>query len=311
MSLTWKAEWLAISRRISGVLEAGHFYLRCRTPAADVPPKEVAFELLRNAQEIFRSLEAFLKAYESLLPVQASSALNGFIERAHGYFQGDPHQASAPLFRAQLQLMGLTSLQAELSYKLSDFEANARRLSERAFSHLQRSIVADAEFAKRWRRALREGEPSCERLGASHLLAHGIWAFKAGIAGERTDLIMGDRVDPAEIERSAEALVLTEWKRVKKDKNPEVEARKAYEQARLYSEGSLAGFQLDTDRFLVLVSRGRCTLPPDFVEEGVRYRYVNIAVEPESPSRVVRSSSKRRTTPRSTGRKPRKRGSTG
>lgn len=304
MSLTWKAEWAAISRRISGVLEAGHFYLRCRTPAADVPPKEVAIELLRNSQEVFRSLEAFLKAYESVLPVHASSALNGFIERTHGYFGGDPQQASAPLFKVQLQLMGLASLQAELSYKLSDFEANARRLSERAFSHLQRSIVADAEIAKKWRRAFSEGEPSCERLGANHLLAHGIWAFKAGSAGERTDLIMGDRVDPVEIERSAEALVLTEWKRVSRGENPEVKARQAYEEARLYSEGSLAGFQLESDRFLVVVSRERCPLPSDFVEEGIHYRYVNIAVEPETPSRAVRVSSKRRTALRLTGRKP-------
>jgi hypothetical protein len=207
--------------------------------------------------------------------------------------------------------MALASFQSELSYKLEEFQDNARRLSERAFSHLQRSIVADVEFAQRWQLAFQEGELSCERLGACHLLAHGIWAFKTGSAGERTDLIMRDRVDLAEAQRSAEALVLTEWKCVGQGENPDVKARQAREQTRLYAEGSLAGFQLDSHRFIVIVSQGRCSLPHSIEEDGVYYRYINVAVNPESPSRAARKNLKKRTTPRSTGREPRKRGSTG
>ena len=187
----------------------------------------------------------------SLLPVQAESALKDFLGRNRGLFGGGAEGAA--LYSVQLRLVALASFQSELSYELEEFQDNARRLSERAFSHLQRSIVADAELAQRWQRAFQE-DVACEKLGACHLLAHGIWAFKASSAGERTDLIMNDRVDLAEAQRSAEALVLTEWKRVRQEENPKVKAKQAYEEARLYTEGSLAGFQLDSHRFLVIVS---------------------------------------------------------
>src|SRR4051794_37122832 len=97
----------------------------------------VAIELLRNSQETFRGLEAFLKAYQDSLPVQASLALKAFVDRARGYFQADAENVNATLYSVQLRLMALASIQAELSYKVADFEASARRISERAFSHLQ------------------------------------------------------------------------------------------------------------------------------------------------------------------------------
>ncbi len=307
MLLAWRAEWVALSRRISGILGAGEFYLRSLSPEERNPP-EIAKELLRNSQEIFRGLEIFLQAYERVLPVQAAAALRGFVERARPHFNADAEHITSTTgtkISVQLRLVELATLEAELSYKLTEFETTARRLSERAFSHLQRCIVADAEVAERWQRAYADGELACEKLGAAHLLSHGIWAFKAASTGERTDLIFHDRVDLAEAERSAEALVLTEWKLVRHSDNPATKAREAYDEAKLYSEGSLAGFQLEKQRFLVLVSQGRCSLPPDFEEEGVRYRHVNISVEPEPPSRAARRGLKKRTTPRSTGRIPR------
>ncbi len=60
------------------------------------------------------------------------------------------------------------------------------------------------------------GETACEKLGALHLLSHGILAFKAYAPGERTDLILGDRlVIDDDLIAGTEGIVLTEWKRVK------------------------------------------------------------------------------------------------
>lgn len=186
------------------------------------------------------------------------------------------------------RLSALVALETELSYHFTDFTARAKRLSERAFAHLQRSIVADPDCAKRWRYAFATGETECEQLGAAHLLWHGIWAFKANAKGERTDLIIGDTLNDQrnDIEEIAEALVLTEWKKVTSQSDLRSKAAEALNQARRYATGSLAGIELDAYRYIVLVTKEGMRMPEDFDREGVRYRHVNIAVAPLAPSQA-------------------------
>ena len=134
-----------------------------------------------------------------------------------------------------------------------------RRIVERAFIHLQRSIVVDPSVKKLWTEAYDGGEVRCEGLGAVHLLLHGIWAFKASATGERTDLVLGQPLtDLSQAEASAEALVLTEWKVIRNSKELDTKAEQAYRQASAYVKGVLAGFELAECRYLVLVSK-RCT----------------------------------------------------
>ena len=162
----------------------------------------------------------------------------------------------------------------------------AKRLSERAFIHLQRSIVADSEFRRRWIEAFNTDETECEKLGAVHLLLHGIWAFKVNTAGERTDLVLPEPIrEPSSIERTAEALVLTEWKRVLSPSETEVMAGDARKQAARYTVGALGGVELARYRFIVLVSKETLMLPEDRLENEIVYRHINIAVEPRSPSK--------------------------
>jgi hypothetical protein len=48
-----------------------------------------------------------------------------------------------------------------------------------------------------------------EKLGAAHLLLHGIWAFKVSATGERTDLVPGEKLEiTPQVEAASEALVL-------------------------------------------------------------------------------------------------------
>src|SRR5258708_25248545 len=72
----------------------------------------------------------------------------------------------------QVGLSHLLAAQAEISLAISDFELSGRRLVERAFLHLQRSLVVDQDLRERWLTAFhKEGEPALEKLGAVHLLS--------------------------------------------------------------------------------------------------------------------------------------------
>jgi hypothetical protein len=119
------------------------------------------------------------------------------------------------------------------------------------------------------------------------LLWHGIWAFKAKGKGEETDLIMGKPIDTknlGDIGKSAEALVLTEWKRAKAGEDIHEKIDQWVTQAKSYSRGNLGGIALEDYRYIVLVTEKYIKLPPPRVEDGVEFRFVNIAVDPGWPS---------------------------
>lgn len=283
----WRLEWSALSRRISGFLEAAKFHRSCIGFGHQGDDDKVAYErLYPRIGEITQELKAFRDRYVSTLPKDAMAALNRFIDTPT-FAPSGPVDGNRVL---HIRLTDLVALEAEVSYHLTDFRARAKRLSERAFAHLQRSIVADPDCAKRWKWAFSQGEPACERLGAVHLLLHGIWAFKANSEGERTDLVMGDILHErrGDIEEVAEALVLTEWKKVTQESEL-VDARDtALAQAKLYASGSLFGLELDACRYLVLVTEKALDMPSDLEDAGVLYRHINLAVDPLSPSRAAR-----------------------
>ena len=134
-----------------------------------------------------------------------------------------------------------------------------RSASELAFVHLQRVIVADEDFRKKWQAAFAKHETHCERLGGVHLLWHGIWAFKADAAGGKTDLVYQEPANTGGIQVSL-GMVLTEWKRDKGDATAAY--KQAKEQAAIYSGGILAGVELASHRNLVVVSKKQINRPP-------------------------------------------------
>jgi hypothetical protein len=184
----------------------------------------------------------------------------------------------------------LAGVRSQFEFLIADHSALARSLTERAFSHLRRSLIADRDLQARWLSAFDEGEPSLERLGAVHLLAHGIWAFKAHAPDSRTDLVLGTPLGSTdEAERTSEAMVLTEWKRLTDVRDAETAANEAEKQARIYSSGVLAGFELRDVRYVVLVSReGLHSVPADRTYGDVTYRVVSIPIEPSTPSEAAR-----------------------
>src|ERR1700733_3712221 len=65
--------------------------------------------------------------------------------------------------RASLVL--LAALEGEVTYILRDSQEGIRSLTERAFEHLNRTIVVDSSFRERWQAAYQHNEPACEALG--------------------------------------------------------------------------------------------------------------------------------------------------
>lgn len=264
-----------------------------QNPTADVQDKYQinAQVLVPSLKECYRDIIEFREQYREEFPAPALTCL----ER----FEGVAKQAlgdGATTGRNQIQsIIAFVALRTELNFYLFDRDAQMRKLVERAFLHLKRRIIVEADFAKQWQEAYNAkaidgrslGETACEKLGAIQLLQHGIWAFKAHSERERTDLVLGIPIDEGEAMKSADTLVLTEWKKVN-DKASQKDVDKAVEdgikQAKIYTGSSLAGFEIHTAKYIPIVSWDR-VLVNDCADSGILYRVINIPVCPSEPSK--------------------------
>jgi hypothetical protein len=283
----WKSEWQKLSDRI---LEAQNMASMILT-ASGMHSNGFNFEVLHKyalkpmLAEIVRALNAFHVTYSNILPSVATSRLQVALGQINDIGRDLERWTSS--VSVSFVLM---ALRAEVSASLFDPEAVGRKHTERAFEHLQRSIVADESYRERWNTAYNAGETACERLGSVHLLLHGIWAFKAHAEGERTDLVLQDKLAVPRAEMVADTLVLTEWKLAKKIDEVRTKAGDGKRQAMIYSGSSLAALELATVRYVVLVTKERVQeqMPDDEHEGQIVYRYINIAVSPRTPSAAAR-----------------------
>ncbi|MFH1628721.1 MAG: hypothetical protein ABIE47_08360 [Pseudomonadota bacterium] len=280
--MNWQTEWAAIAGRIEGILGAGHFYVQAMQVNRAESDKTDE-HLSSQAIEVVSLVTTFETRYQTVLPEGAQTSILRFLKE-HRDRMSDRNIDG--LRGVIVRLTRLAWLKAEVDFHLRDFQVTARRLSERAFVHLQSLIVVDPNCRQRWQDAFNYHETACERLGASHLLLHGIWAFKVSAEGARTDLVFGEPIrEFSSVERAAEALVLTEWKLIRESQSVHGVAATARKQASLYGQGVLAGLELSTHRYVVLVSKDRISMPQDVVADGVVYRHIGIAVAPNVPSK--------------------------
>ena len=288
--MSWQTEWKAISDRIDSILKAGSFYAQFAKSSDGGGAAHKG--LIPSAKEIRTSIEEFKDNYSSLLPDSAASCLDKFITDAPGFFENNDERQNA-YYLARVTLTFLSAFRADFAYKITDVSVRARRLSERAFSHLQRSIIADPTIESKWKDAFEKHETACEKLGAAHFLQHGIWAFKVGGAGEATDLVFGEPLVEdylSEAERSSEALVLTEWKLVKEESELKEAIEAAITQASLYNEGVLGGLELVGYRYIVIVSKDFLPMPSDHKVNNITYFHKNIAVVRDTPSVIAKKA---------------------
>jgi hypothetical protein len=282
--MNWKQEWKAISARIESLLAAGNFLMAAHSAVSSEDPWGANRLLIGDAVQVFETIKRFRDRYGPSIPQSADDCIRKFITNRAVYLTESLDQSAQRFHGMKTMLTLLAAFRSELTYLLQDTEAAARSLVERAFLHLQRSIVADPSLSTRWKQAFVQGELACERLGAAHLLVFGIYSFKANAEGERTDIILGQRLMISEVENAAEALVLTEWKMVRRPETLLEISEQAYQQARRYTAGSLAGFELASRRYLVLVSEKSIQMPDSRTEGGCIYEHKNIAVDPDVPS---------------------------
>lgn len=287
--MTWLEQWRDLAARIDGLIRAGEFLVSSfKVNSSD------AFEVVRKSFKpelvaIIAEIKHLGETYASELPQQASAALQKYVtqdwNKSFNHAEIDI-QALAPL----------ASFRSQFEYLIRDAEAEGRSLTELAFEHLRRQLVVDKDIRKKWQDAFEKHETACERLGAVHLLSHGIWAFKVVAPGGATDLVFDVPIEKYAgiMRRTARALVLTEWKLIKRSDKITTKAQEARDQAAIYSGGVLGDAELKRTRYVVLVCQSDLT-PPDDVSVGpVTYRHVLLPTSPMSPSTMARSQRSRK-----------------
>jgi len=286
--MTWLEQWRDLAARIDGLIRAGEFLVSAfKVNSADahsVVRKSFQPELVAIIAEIDR----LGKTYASELPEQASTALEKYVT------QGWDKNFNDGAIDIQ-RLAPLASFRSQFEYLIRDAEAEGRSLTELAFEHLRRQLVVDDDIRKKWQGAFNRRETACERLGAIHLLSHGIWAFKVVAPGGATDLIFGDPVEKYAgiMRRTARALVLTEWKLIKNQDEITSKSQEARAQAEIYSGGVLGDAELKRTRYIVLVCESGLTPPDDIGVGAVTYRHVLLPTRPKVPSMMARSQRSR------------------
>lgn len=242
--------------------------------------------LIDQVKSVAKQISNFGMLYSGVLPAGAISAITSLNDKLppDRYKDASLDSAGDILWS---DLVILCAFEAEMSYLLADPEARVRLLTERAIIHLRRLISADPSVAAKWQEAFEAGEVACEKLGAIHLLWHGIYSFKANAPHGRTDLLLQETFGGIDREAQfAEGSILTEWKIARNM----VEAAKRYKEAQIqlaqYSDGLLAGQTLASCRYAIVISQKWCNPPEDAMENGITYRNVNIPVAPDVPSRT-------------------------
>jgi hypothetical protein len=283
--MSYLEHWRSLAARIRSVTAAGQLYAQFQMSQQTDSYGSIR-SLGEQCQHILAAIENFAQSYAETLSPEASAALKMFLE-------GHPAKVIKDkdgMREARAALIFLAAIESEISYLLADQQEYVRARSERAFLHLQRLLVVDADARRKWKSAFERGETKCEKIGGVHLLWHGISAFKVQADGAITDLIYNEPIEPSE-QRGIEGLVLTEWKTAKNPKTAQGLFDEARIQARLYAQGPLFGNELTAYRYLVVVSlQNLKEVPHDRNEGGVIYRHINIAIEPLAPSKQARKT---------------------
>ena len=80
-------------------------------------------------------------------------------------------------------------------------------------------------------------------------------------------------------------MVLTEWKLVRDGESPEAKVIQALDQAATYSSGSLAGYELESERYLIVVGRKPLRVSELIRKGGILYQVMRLILDPPTPLR--------------------------
>lgn len=248
--MDWREKWYALRARTEGLIEAGNQLTRIlgekNSDYSGTIKKHVVPEIRSIAQE----LTAFESTHGNALPEQAREVLALFNKSDWADTSNDSHW---PILG---KIPAVAIFRAKFDFLIQDVESARKARSERALEHLQRLLAVDDDVRRKWNEAFTKGETECEKLGSVHLLAHGIWAFKAKGKGAETDLVFGEQSGEDAL-RTDSALVLTEWKCANNETEAVTLASKAIAQTREYETGILGGLELRQTRYIILVTKAK------------------------------------------------------
>jgi hypothetical protein len=285
--MTYIEQWKKISGRIRGLTNAGQLYAQLRARSGD--SYGGARGLRKQCEALLSELESYRSNFAQSIPPAGVSCIETFVGDHGGLIKDTSGTADSLQERVSAALVFLAAFEGELSFILDDMQETIRVRSERAFEHLQRLIVADPDVQQKWQRAFDAGEIACEKLGAAHILSHGIFAFKAHGAGERTDLVFQDRTgNLSDNQRYVDGFTLTEWKVCRRPTDAAKRFEEARTQAASYGKGVLGGTELSGYRYAIVVSEESIPVPDDVSMGNVRYRHINISTNPGTPSERAR-----------------------
>jgi hypothetical protein len=169
----WHQKWRVLCTRIDGLRQSGE-YISNTLPIA---PGD-GFGIIRRwlaaeLRAIVNELETFKDSLPNELPPAAIHELDRILKR--DWFTDRPEQINENL----VSIGALITFRTSFDYLIQDTEIEARSRTELAFEHIRRILLIDNDVRQKWRdRYIENRETGCEKLGALHLLSHGILAFK-------------------------------------------------------------------------------------------------------------------------------------
>jgi hypothetical protein len=125
-------------------------------------------KLVPHIKKILGTLEKFKADHIKSIPLGAAESLDALFNNRIPKYEKEIQEVQGIRY-VQVMITIIVSFRTEVEYYLSAIAAVAKRLSERAFIHLQRSIVVDSQLRQKWNEAFKISEPACEKLGAVHL----------------------------------------------------------------------------------------------------------------------------------------------
>lgn len=274
-------EWNLLSQKIQSLLNVCTFLHGAFQVSSDAGG--AMKHISKNANNNFTLITKFKNDFGSNLPKEALASIDNFISNCKPV----DVKSTKGMQRASTEtlLVSLALLENDVSYYLNNTQIRIRKTVEIAFQHLQRQLIADKSVKTLWEdKANRETD--FEKLGGAHLLLHKIWGFKVNGEGQRTDLVLSERVESSNfLYQSVDGLILTEWKVIDTQKDLTDKINQAKGQVKKYAKGVLGAIELSTHRYLIMVSSDWLDVPEDFIEEEVTYRIINIAFSPKTPSK--------------------------
>jgi hypothetical protein len=270
--MTWISRWKSISTKIDQLQEVSRAYFNSINSFGVDHYGIGGSSIIPAARELYNEVLDLKRNYP-MMPGEVQTLIVKLEKNFSGHhkFTGIPGVGGA--------MVHLGIFNSEMSYYLRDNEILTKDKVKLAFLHLQRTLLVDMELRKKWLAAYGEGEEALEKIGAIHLLSHGLWAFKAANENEKRDLVLSTPIKADEVQEVGAALVLTEWKKISAESLVS-KAKEALAGARKYQGSHWAGSELKKEKYLVMVSEHHLEMPVSVIDDEIRYVYVNLSINP-------------------------------